>query len=265
MKKASNIHTLLIASLIALSPFHLGAASVLYLSDDGSGRQATNIDTLLTADGHSLTTFTSSGGTNFSAFTTALNGDLSSYQVLVLDISDGQTAIGSTEAANILAFATDGGRVFVTGYDSARNYGSWGSHILPVLGAASSQDIGVSPTTVSTESNSLTAGGVVNISGYAFSGDGNDYDTLSGLTADTTAVLNASNGEALWTLRLFVSGGEVAYLSSTWGFDYSSNVAYAGALRNFVGSASAIPEPSSFALAGGFAVLGCASLRRRRA
>ena len=254
--------TVAVAALSA--PGSARAATILHVDTGNSiAHQAKGIPDVLTADGHTVTSIT-----NQAAAFAALNGALAGVYDLV--VWDNWSAANSSEISNLTSYVTGGGRLLAVGYDSIYNSGMAG-----LLGGTSVSDTtsaGYELNPVVNIANSLTTG-VVDIRGLTPNGvaDGGaapgnpDLDSLNGLTVGTTAVVTSVYGNH-WTLRQ-LGAGEVAFVSSPYGFDFDNDDAvYRGALRNFAAnSASSVPEPgmlATFAL--GLAGLGLARRRARK-
>jgi hypothetical protein len=227
------------------------AANVLVVSDSTSD---STLGTILMADGHTVTTVTSdfSGGSN-----TRLRMPLDDFDVVVWSATGPGYGEAHTDAAvftNLTTYVMDGGRVFVTGYDSVAS--PTDPMLLSFLGGAGARDVPGAPGAIIMAENSLTIG-LVDIRGVTPTGGSGDRDAITTpLGADTVGVCPSSGSttEWQWTLRTLGSG-EIAYVSngdsSSTTASWSSAVAggagaYNAALRNFVASGdSASGDPGS--------------------
>ncbi|CUJ88738.1 Hemolysin, chromosomal [Shimia thalassica] len=221
-----------------------GASSrILFVSDSGAGR---GIARALRADGYdvdgAIDDFAS--GSN-----PALLQDLSDYGAIFWSASGNSSGDRHTDSAvfdNLTNFVTNGGRVFVTGYDSVASPGD--PQLIAFLGGTRSSDYG-HPGLISGEGNSLTTG-VVDITAIQPSGYFYDLDTLYvDATLGTEIVVPSSYGGtgASWSLRT-LGEGEIAYVSngsygSTGGHPSWENMSdggagvYNAAIRNFANAA----------------------------
>ncbi|MCH8806604.1 MAG: PEP-CTERM sorting domain-containing protein [Planctomycetes bacterium] len=263
MKRLQPVCGLSICGLLAVCTAGSALAdNILFVSD----RQTdTNIPTVLTNEGHSLTTVV---GDFASGANPALSGDLSSFDAVFWSATGagfGSTHNAST-FANLSTYVSAGGSVFVTGYDSIAS--PTDAEMIAFLGGTGSQDVPAAPGPVANIANRLTTG-VVDIRGVTPTGGHTDRDALSGLTGGTVGIVMNSSGPAnwQWTLRA-LGGGEIAYVSNGAFQGSASNPhpsweitspggpgAYNAALRNF-----AVPEPASLGL---LAIAGLFALRRR--
>jgi Ca2+-binding RTX toxin-like protein len=185
------------------------AGRILFVSDSGVG---SDIATVLTNAGHEvdvvLDNFTNGS-------TLALTGDLSGYSAIYWSASGDAYGNNHTDTAmfaNLESFASNGGSVFITGYDSIAS--PTDSQLISFLGGTSSYDFG-EPSTGTMGANSLTTG-VIDIQGVQPAGYYGDTDTLfvdSG--AGTQIVVGSSYGGtgASWSLRS-MGTGEIAYVSN---------------------------------------------------
>jgi len=233
-----------------------------------------NIGTVLSGDGHTVTTVTNdfSGGNN-----TVLQGPFGPFSAVFWSATG--TQYGSNHSAatftNLINYVIGGGRVFVTGYDSIAS--PLDANLIAFLGGTSSVDFGGNQNSGTiTGSNSLSTG-VVDIIGVDPTGNFSDWDTLTGLNSDTACVSARSgvSGGCAWSLRT-LGLGEIAYISNGEYFtagngglhpsweDTSAggNGAFNAAIRNFAANSVAVPEPTSIILLG-LGLLGL-SYRKRK-
>ena len=233
-----------------------GVANVLFVSDSGVGG---DMATVLEGDGHTVTTVLDdfTNGSN-----PALLGDLSGYEVIVWSASGngfGTTHTDPAVFAALEAFVADGGKVFVTVYDSVASPSD--PLLIAFLGGTVSDDTPGEPGAIINDANSLTTG-VIDIQGVTPTGAFSDKDELEGLQGDTLGVApSGSDNGFQWTLRT-LGDGEIAYVSAgihtstqfgasgsdpAW-TDTSAggDGAYNAALRNFVFNADhTIPDTTS--------------------
>lgn len=99
----------------------------------------------------------------------------------------------------------------------------------------------------------------------SFDGFASDLGTLTGLTASTSTVRSIGISTLVdvtvpVTFRLYGYGGTAT--GGTAGFDTVASAPLANVILN--GTASAVPEPSSFAALAGIGALGFCAMRRRR-
>lgn len=257
------------------------AKSVLFVSDSTTD---TNIEGVLTADGHSVDVETN-GYNAATQTTTPLTGSLAGYDAVIWSA----TGIGTGGQhddplglfANLTSYVNAGGRIFVTGYDSVASPAD--DELIAFLGGATSTDTPDAPATgIVNEVNSLTTG-LYDIRGVTPSDPADDLDQIEGLGGDTTGVLaSVDNGTPgwQWTLR-GIGAGQIAYVSagnSSNDLDYTGWVTeftggtdgtYNAALRNFVfnapgGDDNGVIIPTPVALPAGLALLGMVAARRTR-
>jgi hypothetical protein len=226
---------------------------------------------VLSAAGYSVATATNqyAGGA-----TTALLGSLTAYDAVFWSATGNGTGdfnSNPTMFANLTNYVSNGGRVFVTGYDSIASPNDF--TLQNFLGGSGSVDTCGTPGTVAIVANSLTTG-AVNIMGQTPGTTGNqtcDRDGLANLTLDTVGIVSDSSfpGFYQWTLRS-VGLGEIAYVSNgnysgiSQSTMWSDGSAYNAAVLNFAYNASQqVPEPATIALFG-LGLLGFAASRRKR-
>jgi len=190
-----------------------GGGKILFVSDSGVG---SDIATVLQGAGHEVDIVLDdfSGG-YYSGTNTALSGDLSEYAAIYWSASGNAYGDRHTDSgvfANLTDFVTNGGSVFVTGYDSIAS--PTDNQLISFLGGTGSRDFG-SPNSGTIGANSLKTG-VVDIQGVQPSGYYGDVDTLyvDG-SAGTQIVVGSSYGGtgASWSLRQ-LGDGEIAYVSN---------------------------------------------------
>ena len=224
-----------------------GSGNILFVSDSSTD---TNIATVLTGDGYSVTTVTG----DYSTGNSTLLGSLGGYDAVYWSATGAGYGSIHTDPAvfvNLSNYVSDGGSVFVTGYDSVSSPDD--APLYSFLGATGQVDTPYADPNgpIINVSNSLTTG-VVDIRGVLATGGWGDKDQLflgSGATAVGVAPSYDSSGGNgwQWTLKSFGSG-EIAYVSNGahngTGLDASwTNTsaggagAYNAALRNFAAAA----------------------------
>ena len=222
------------------------AANVLFVSDNLS--DSTNIPSVLTGDGHTVTVVTNdyAGDTN-----PTLQGSLAAYGLVVWSATGtGSGSVHTTAAvfSNLASYVSAGGYVLVTGYDTIASPDD--SNLLTFLGGTGVHD-GGTPSGGAIGPNSLTSG-VVNIVGVTPTGGYSDQDSMTGIAGDTVGVVPDS-GDWLWTIRTLGSG-QIAYISNGYsGGEHASWLdtsaggagAYNAGLRNFASNAGSGPGPAS--------------------
>ena len=152
---------------------------------------------------------------------------------------------------NLETYVSNGGKVFVTGYDSVAS--PTDSHLVSFLGGTGSRDFtSGGGLGAATGSNSLTTG-VVDIQGVTPTGGYGDQDKLILGDGATAVSVVAGDTDSVWTLRSLGSG-EIAYVSNgqsgntgthgSWSNTAAGgDGAYNAALRNFVQSAAEDAPP----------------------
>jgi uncharacterized protein (TIGR03382 family) len=173
----------------------------------------------------------------------ALRGPLGQYGGVVWSATrDGAGGLHSNAMvfSNLLAYATGGGHVLVVGHDAIANPAD--PDLIAFLGGSDAVN-GPTGDAIADERTILTVG-AVDLRGVTPSGGSPDTDGLSGLAADTVAVLASGSGEALWATRRvgsgtisFVSNGDPGPMSaaSSWTDTSPGGAgAYNAALRNFL-------------------------------
>lgn len=268
--KLSAIFFVLFSSAI------VNAGVILFVADDSGSNSSLNISSVLSADGHSVTNVLG----DYSTGNSTLLGNLSAYDAVFWSASGG--GYGSYHSASVMAnlsnYVTNGGNVFVTGYDSVASPSD--SNLYTFLGAGIAYDLpGTNVGPLLTSGNSLTTG-VVDITGVSPTGAYSDRDSLSNLASDTIGLDPAGNNGYQWTLRT-LGLGEIAYVSAGQYGQYASDDAawlntstggagaYNAALRNFAYNANndgggTIPEPGSLALLG-LGLAGFGFMRKKKA
>lgn len=221
----------------------------VYTGGDESHR-AKGIDEILTADGHSVSSFFDS-----TAAFNALNGQLNTYDMIIWD---NWSNYSSNEVSNVASYVANGGALLATGYDSHFNPSM--TELIGGVGASYRDHCcgtDNTPSAIINQANSVTVG-MVDIRGLLPEFQG-DLDAFSVLGSGLVSLSEVEFGSHL-TLREH-GLGEVAFLSTTYGHDYRNSPVYSGALRNFaMNSSQEVPEPSTLAI---FA-LGIMGLSARR-
>jgi hypothetical protein len=249
------------------------AGSILFVADDPGTSSALNIATVLSGDGHTVTTVLD----DFSSGNATLLGSLAGYDAVFWSASGpsyGGTHSNASVFSNLSSYVSSGGSVFVTGYDSVASPSD--ALLISFLGASFSTDLpGTNVGPLSAVGNSLTTG-VVDITGVSPTGAWADRDALNALMADTLGLDPAGAGGYQWTLRS-LGLGEIAYVSAGRYGTYASDDAawlntsaggagaYNAALRNFAYNATGtVPEPATLALMGlGLAGIGFARKKKQ--
>ncbi|WP_315861165.1 beta strand repeat-containing protein [Anatilimnocola floriformis] len=181
----------------------------------------------------------------------ALLADLSGYAAVVWSSTGGGFGDIAPAAviANLTTYVTAGGKVFVTGYDSAGS--PVDSNLAAFVGGAGVVDTDAVPDAIIDLASSLTTGvvdirNVVPVNSYV------DLDAITDLDADTIGVVSSAEGFQ-WTLRT-LGTGEIAYVSNGafLGDTFDNwlvtapigNSTYNAAVRNFVFAAVANAPPA---------------------
>jgi len=216
------------------------AANVLFVSDSTS--DSTNIPSVLTGDGHTVTVVTNDYASDTNP---TLQGSLAAYGLVVWSATGtGSGGEHSTAAvfSNLSSYVSAGGYVLVTGYDTVAS--PYDGNLLTFIGGTGSLD-GGSPSGGANGPNSVTSG-VVDIVGVMPTGGYGDQDTVTGLAGGTVGVVPTAAGW-VWTLRTLGSG-QIAYISNGMsGLEHASwldttsppsgDGAYNAGLRNFASNA----------------------------
>ncbi|MBN2682578.1 MAG: HYR domain-containing protein, partial [Bacteroidales bacterium] len=203
---------------------------------DGDNTTATEIPAELTAAGYNVTAVYSDHNATTKDNATLQGAGLSMYSAIYWHAS-GNSGYGDTHSAatfaNLSAYVSAGGNVFITGYDVIASPPD--PELITFMGGTSSTDGGSVGTETLVGSNSLTTG-VTNIVGLTLNATG-DHDGLNGLDASTVAV--ASNGSSHgWTIRT-LGAGEIAWVSTAnytaapWAYWNTPGTGYNEALLNF--------------------------------
>ena len=232
LRTAAHVSLLALVVLpLALDPSVARAGTVLVVLDYSTGM---SMATALMADGHDVTVSPASfDGRGHPA----LREDLSAYDAVFWN-QDGGYVDDPELFANLTSYVENGGRVFVTGYDSSL----YDEQLQAFLGAGDAYDLPGSPGAILDVDCSLTTG-VADIRGLTPSGV-RDTDELVSLASDTQAICNTAFGSgAQWTLRTLGSG-EIAFVSvdndGVWTTVASDGTgAFNAALRNFASAADA--------------------------
>jgi MYXO-CTERM domain-containing protein len=220
------------------------AAEVLFVSDHDTD---SNIVTVLQGDGHTVTVVLNDYNVT-SDDNPTLRGDLSGYDLVVWSASgngEGGVHIASV-MANLEAYVTAGGYVYVTGHDAVD--GPIDLPLAAFLGSADPNDL-LSPDNtgpcITTENDLLT--GVVDIRGVTPSGFATDIDSLEQLAPDTIGVCPEPDRANTWqwTLRTlgdgkiaFVANGSNAATHPSWEDTSAGGAgAYNASIRNFAANA----------------------------
>jgi hypothetical protein len=245
----------LLLALAALVPARAHAARVLFVSDAGAD---TGIASALEADGHVVQSVLG----DFASGNPALRGDLSSYDVVYWSANGSGAGDEHRDPgvfANLAAFVTEGGRVFVTGYDSVAS--PTDPLLIAFLGATGSTDVPPAPGPIANVSTSLTTGRI-DIRGLTPAPLSSDRDTLTGLSSGTIEIVGTPGGSGShWTLRR-LGRGEIAYVSNgdygasstaSWTTSSADGAGvYNAAVRNFAAASGlSTPAPSPPARSGG--------------
>lgn len=209
-----NKRSCLFSSIIApvgllLLTTQVFAADLLFVSDSDSDA---NIATVLSADGHNVTTVLNdySNGDN-----AVLQGDLAGYGCVVWAASgnDFGDLHNSATTDNLSSFVSAGGTVYVTGYDSVAS--PFDPVLVAFVGAGSSYDTSGDNLTGAVTGANILSTGLIDIQGVTPTGGYSDSDTLLDLTPDTTCVAERTSFQdgCAWSLRS-LAGGQIAYVSN---------------------------------------------------
>jgi hypothetical protein len=243
--------------LLLLTALPASAANFLFVSD---AVESQNIATVLSGDGHTVTTVLNDYEDSTTENNIVLQGGGLAVYDAIFWVASGEGSGDEHAAAtriNLEAYVNAGGRLFITGYDSVSspddpelvalvgfttNYDSSSDNLSgPLIGA-----------------NSLTTG-VIDITGVTPTGGYSDSDSMDGALAGTICISIrpvGSDGEGLcgWSLRS-LGGGEIAYVSNAECCDEGDHPswedtspggdgAYNAALRNFAANAPGVdPGP----------------------
>jgi len=222
-----------------------GGGPILFVSDSTSN---TGIADALEVEGYTVERALNDfqGDTN-----PTLSGDLSEYSAVYWVASGREYGSQHNNPAlfeNLNSYVSNGGNVFVTGYDSVAS--PYDPSLIQFLGGISSDDFGGVGSNV-IGANSLTTG-FRDIVGVRPAGVYSDTDTLfldptGGTNTQVVVESGSRDGGASWTLRQLGSG-EIAYVSNgdtegpwtqSWGNTGDGPFgAYNAALLNFAHAAS---------------------------
>ncbi len=244
MKNIRIIYTLIVYMLLSTTAY---SANVLFVDDEGGPpTDNADIETALIAAGHTVTYITGDYDNNTNQNNTVLQGNLSAYSIIVWAATGdngGGDVHSATTTNNLANWVSNGGWLFVTGYDTIA------SPIDPNLitligGGVTSQDNdALGPIVLA---NELTTG-VVNLVGITPDTlDDQDRLPIADLGANTVCV-SGDGTNCSWTLRT-LGAGRIAYVSTDDDDDIewldtgaTATGAYNGALRNFVFNAPLTP------------------------
>tara|TARA_R110001592_G_scaffold220192_3_gene474865 strand:+ start:42 stop:803 length:762 start_codon:yes stop_codon:yes gene_type:complete len=243
------------AACLMLSVCNLANAGlILHVYTGGiEDHRAKGIDEILTADGHSVSSFID----NTSAFN-ALNGQLDNYDMIIWD---NYSRSSSNEVTNVGNYVANGGALLATGYDS--HFQSGMRELIGGVGATLRDHCcgtDNTPSAIINQANSVTVG-MVDIRGLLPEFQ-SDLDAFSTLGSGLVSLSEVEFGSHL-TLREH-GLGEVAFLSTTYGHDYRNSPVYSGALRNFaMNNSQEVPEPSTLVIFA-FGMMGLAVRRFKK-
>ncbi|MGB5486855.1 MAG: IPTL-CTERM sorting domain-containing protein [Lysobacterales bacterium] len=262
----------------------LFAADVLFVSDSDNDE---NMATVLSGDGHNVTVVLNDYVDDVSEDNVVLQGDLSAYACIVWAASGEGSGDdhNATTTGNLSTFVSNGGTVFVTGYDSIAS--PTDEELIAFVGGEDSEDSSGDNDTGPVTGINILSTGLIDIVGVTPTGGYDDSDALVDPLPDTDCVAlrtGESSGDCAWSVRS-LGLGQIAYVSNGEddGEDHGSwddtspggDGAYNAALRNFAfncgapiaGSpATAVPTLSGWStaiLAGILALFAGIILRRR--
>ena len=270
-----------LASALVVGGADCFGAIILHVdTGDSVDRRATGISSVLTADGHEVTSITDQAA----AFAALNDPSLGNYDLVIWDKwhveegpgpdPDSDPGPVSQAVASLTNFVQMGGKLLVIGFDSALDSPPVFYSLLGGTGASDAGE-GDDLNAVVNESNSLTRG-LVDIRGLTPVGVSSspssykDLDALDGLAENTTAIVTSASGNH-WTLRQ-LGLGEVAFISTPRGFNFADDdPVYRDALRNFAYSANFVadpppttPEPATLAIWAGLSAVGLIAARRKQ-
>ncbi len=228
-----------LAFLLQIAWTNEAEASILHVTFAADTN--TSISTVLENDGFTVDTVVSS---DFSA----LSDDLSGYQAVFIS-NRFDYLLPTGVISNLESYATSGGFVFLTGYDTI-----FSTHIYQFVGGTGAYDVGSAyPHSITSSSNVLTTG-VVDIRGLSPVGS-HDLDELMNLTSETENVLEGQYGGAFWSIRS-LGLGKIVWLSINYYTDGTSfpnwiveasdgTGVWNGALRNFAYNSCPLDTPDT--------------------
>lgn len=202
-----------IAACLALLTTNIFAADILFVSDATTD---SNIPSVLTADGHNVTTVLNDYVDDISEDNNVLQGSLASYGCVVWGASgegygDDHNA---TTINNLESFVSAGGTVFVTGYDSIAS--PTDEELIRFVGGTDSYDSSGDNITGPVTGVNILSTGLIDIVGVTPTGGYSDSDALQSLTPSTICVAEragSSAGDCAWSIRT-LGDGQVAYISN---------------------------------------------------
>ena len=246
MKNIRIIFTLIAYMLLSTTAY---SASVLFVDDDNPTTDNADIETALIAAGHTVTYITGDYDNDTNQNNTVLQGNLSSYSIIVW-AATGDTGSGDEHSAtttnNLANWVSNGGWLFVTGYDTIASPVDPNLITLIGGGTTSDDDDALGPIVLANELST----GVVNLVGITPDTlDDQDSVPIGDLGTNTVCV-SGDGTDCSWTLRT-LGMGRIAYVSTDdddeidW-LDTGATAtgAYNGALRNFVANAPLITTPT---------------------
>jgi len=221
------------------------SANVLLVDDDNPPTDNADIETALIAAGHTVTYITGDYDNDTNKNNAVLQGNLSPYSIIVW-AATGDSGSGDEHSAltttNLANWVSNGGWLFVTGYDSIASPDDPNLITLIGGGVNANDDDALGPIVLANELST----GVVNLVGITPDTlDDQDNVPIADLGPDTVCV-SGDGVDCSWTLRK-LGAGRIAYVSTDDDTDIdwldtgaTATGAYNGALRNFVFNASLV-------------------------